>query len=527
MENPLLDKSAPKISSFHEELIQFLAGAAPLEQKLLSTFPKREFPLRMLRGLPRLYDKDDPRKVRLKEGFSHLPSLKKLAMQKFLLPLYGDIDIPRQVNITLLNYVRPGHYDDFALAKETMRLLKGDFPHLKIEWVAIVPRSLKIPHDSSISFFLEYDQEYPAILMPNEAIDLFSKSLLILEIPTVYPGGEELERLVSEKRGAIRKPRILKVGSYGCVESRDFNPESGNLSMGLHFLEQGIMIPEHATMCNMFDNKKFYFADLATKTGGAIYLHALLQKEIASPDDILVCTPDMQWLLAFIAEQNEKGKPFLEGSFGVKQIEIHDQGTVYTHQLQDAGKTLCIVYPGPLRDRDLSGLMSASENFVGLRSDALFSQAVAQKKVFFYDSARTSLLKDIVALAKNGIAEHKGACRMLRTMRQLPVHRTSLKQWVDELYFQERKPWPVLAKEIGLALQDRSIETGFKALFAIIERDYAFNRTLNLIVRREMAHFFLDGLEELEKHLLNALGEGHISANECWMSIKDKLSKKS
>lgn len=532
------------LQSFHEELIRFLAGSTPLEQKLLSAFPPSEFPLKMLRGLPRLYDKEDPRKVRFKEGFSHLPSLKKAVLEKFLLPLYEKKEIPERTQLVLINYILADGWGDFIAAKESVRILKSQFPQLVIDWIAIAPKWLNLPKDPNIRFFLEYETEFPASSFPEEAIELIRQSDLILSLPTLYPDEEGL-------KARVQKKQIFSIGQYGFAEAPGFQPESNNRAMGLHFLEKGIILPSpintpsfrdishpvllntlfHSSLPSLADiesylqSHHFYFAYLLTPEGGATYLHALLEMESASSFDIDICTPNLQWLLDWIDLQNKKGKACLEKSFGVGRIEIHDRGQIHAHQLQETGKTLRILFPGKIEDPDFQKLIALSENFVAVRGDQSFSQAIVQNRIFFYDGAphARSFIKDLVALAENRIPQYKSALQIFRAMRHLYASKKINRQWVDELFFTPAKPWQLLAREIAKSLQDPNTKEGFSTLSRLIQKEYSFHSTLCQIIQRMMTHALHPDIADFETQQIQAFCEGRISAKECLMAIFSKL----
>src|SRR3990167_4847459 len=129
-----------------------------------------------------------------------------------------------------------------------------------------------------------------------------SKRSAIVQLPTYYPHFDSMvDKLKGMDGGTM--PTIESVGEYGFLESNWFHPKSHNHSMGLHFLEKGVLVrkpleaswrdisnPDLLRMRN--PENLFYLAYLSTQIGGAIYLHALLKSLQQDDRSIDLCVPD-------------------------------------------------------------------------------------------------------------------------------------------------------------------------------------------------------------------------------------------
>lgn len=562
-------QKSTQFSFFHAELTAFInsqSGSRPIEGELLASFPPKEFPLKISRGLPRLYKSQDPTETRMKEGFSDLPSLRSACLERFLYPLYHDLLPPKITQITLLNYVIGDGWGDFIAAKEAIQILKNQFPHLIIHWIALAPKHLSLPKKPTEdeknvpTISIEYDEKKcPLSKIPENAFEMLRSSDLILSLPTLYPQMNELLHFLQTI--SIKKPfpEVLSIGQYGFLESPSFNPGSARFSMGLHFLEHGIFIssPVLSPNFNQVHNKqlldslfgtssptdqeiesyqtshRFYLAYLLTEKGGAIYLHALLQSESSFDEkNIDICTPDIGWLVRHIESQKKKGEFFLEKTFGLKKIEIHYQEQIHTQRLAEKGKTIRILCPGSLEDHDFRILLALSQDFVAVRGDQSISQAISANKIFFYDGAEHSrfFIKDLAALAENRISRYKGALLLFRLMKEAFLQsymKESDAKWVDELYFQESINWQEIAKAMGSALQDKTTKPGFTEFNEVVRQEYAFNSRLCQMVQRALVHHLSPEIALFEKEKKIAFEQGQISLKELLNLVKARLFLKS
>ena len=488
-----------------------------LEKRIFDSLNIKDFHLKFSRGLPRLYKKDAPTQSYVKTEFSHIPTLKKLELERFSLPLCEDIPIPPNTKICLFTYMLSDGWGDLIASQEMKRILKKRFPNLTIQTIVCIPTrfSLRQCNLDKDTIIIPYKNQCPLSIFPKKALKALQDSSLILSAPTFYPYTEDLKKKLQPKKKNEKAPRMLCIGQYGFLESEWFHPKSGNYSMGLHFLEKGILtrkyvgkadflsLENRSLLYSLFrtttpktihkekylSSNKLYLAYLVSPIGGAIYLHALLQSQIREDKTIDICTPDIRWLVEYIQMQKKGNRPLLEGNFHVREIEIHFQGKIHRHPIAKEGKKVRILCPKNLSDGDFRLLVHLSEEFIGIRGDQSFSEAVSVNRVFFYDGAPHAryFIKDLLALAENRLSDNKSAISLFRAMGKAFLYNTSDEpsEWVEETYFQEKEPWLEIAKEIATALETPATVEGFKKFNQIVTSEYSFNKTLCHLVQRE------------------------------------------
>ena len=495
-------------------------GPVHIEKTLMEAFPANDFielgltryyP-RVYRGLPRLYSRDQATHAHIKKNFTHLPSLKKQTLSKALFSLYGKL--PAKGKVTLFTWVINDGLGDFVAAVEVMRLLKGRLPDLDLHFVGLIQEkvlaNLNLPEQSIV---IPYERDCPFSLITSEAMETLRTSDLILQMPTYYPHTDELKLALGADG-----PKMECVGEYGFLESNWFHPKSGNYSMGLHFLEKGVLVrkPCHATWEDVKNERlqqwrrpenRFYLAYLASPTGGAIYLHSLLkslENDIAGID---ICVPDLGWFVQFSEKQNKAGRPLLEWDLGIQSIEVHFQDQFCSIEVAPQGKKLRLLCPGFITQSDFRALLALSGEWVAVRGNQSFSEAVSQGKSFFYDGREHAryFIKDLAALAENRIGDYHGTLNCVRGMAQgfvynLPVEEA---EWVEETFFQELEEWTSIALNMGLALQDPETIHGYKELNRIIAEEFSANQFLCHLVQRALFHRVHPDAERFESEQLS------------------------
>lgn len=488
----------------------FVDGSLHLEKTLLEAFPVKDFielgltrtyP-RVYRGLPRVYLKDQPSLSRIKPDFSSLASLKRQALSRTLFSLYSKM--PAVGKATLFTWVMNDGHGDFIAGAEVFRMLKARLPDLQLHFIALVPEEMQIPYMDNATF-IPYNIDCPASIIPEEALRILNNSDLILQLPTYYPETNAL-------KAASPKAKFEMVGEYGFIESNRFHPRSGNYSLGLHFLEKGILTRrpcvagwedvqnEYLKFYRRHENR-FYLAYLTSWVGGAIYLHSLLKSLENDPSDIDICTPDLGWFIAYYEKQ--QGKSLIAWDVGVSAIEVYFQEQKYTHAIQSSGKKLRLICPGPISQSDFRALLSLSGDWAAVRGNQSFSEAVSQGKGFFYDGRDHArcFIKDFAAIAENRIGNFRGTLECIRGMAQGFLYNVPVQDdlWVDETYFQELEDWTAIALRIGLALQDPETVSGFRALSKILADEFSAAPFLCQLVQRALCHRqhpYLEALEE-------------------------------
>lgn len=528
---------------FHE------TGPIHIERRLFEVFTPREYALKVYRGLPRVYQKDSPAQNHVKKDFSHLPILKKLAAERFVFPLYENQPLSPGAKVCLLTWVIGDGWGDWVGAKEALEILKDRFPEVSFDWVALVPKGLSLSAD------IAYEKDCPVSLFSIENLNRLRSSDLILSMPTFYPHTEELMKTLQNIPSSSPLPRLACIGQYGFLESSWFHPKSGARSMGLHFLEKGILIrksmnpnfalieseslnvalfgqskPSPLDIEKYLDTHRFYLAYLLSSTGGAVYLHALLKSLEKDDQPIDICTPNVGWLIQYVAQQKKEGRPSLEGNFGVKAIDVHYENKVYPTPISDRGKKVRILCPEKISDADFRLLVRMSGEFVGVRGDQSFSEVVSANKVFFYDGALHAryFIKDLLALAENRLSPHRSSLQVFRGMGRVFRHTLPVEdeEWVDETHFQEKQPWVAIAQSVGHALQDPEVVTGFKKFNRILGEEHSFNTFLCQLVQRELVHRSSESIGAFEEKQMNLFGTQQCTLVQLLQSLRGLLEKK-
>jgi hypothetical protein len=517
-------------------------GPVHIEKTLMESFPVSDFielgltryyP-RIYRGLPRLYNRDQATQAHIKKNFTHLPSLKKQALSRALFSLYGKM--PAKGKVTLFTWVINDGLGDFIAAVEVMRLLKGRLPELDLHFVGLVQEkalaNLNLPEQSVV---IPYERECPFSMITEEAMETLRSSDLILQIPTYYPHTDELEKAMG-----IDGPKIECVGEYGFLESNWFHPKSGHYSLGLHFLEKGVLTRKPCG-ANWEDVKneqlqrwrcpenRFYLAYLASPIGGAIYLHSLLKSLENDPVGIDLCVPDLGWFIQFSEKQNKAGRPILEWDLGVSSIEIHFQDQLYAIEVAPQGKKLRLLCPGLITQSDFRALLALSGDWVAIRGNQSFSEAISQGKAFFYDGREHAryFIKDLAALAENRIGAYHGTLSCVRGMAQGFVYNLPVEEadWVEETFFQDLEEWTSIALHMGLALQDPETIEGYKELNRILVEEFSANPFLCHLVQRGLCHRQQPDLERFESEQMALFTSQKISFSEWIRNLRMALSE--
>jgi hypothetical protein len=530
-------------------------GPLYLEKKLIDAFSfkeAREERMRIYRGLPRLYRQARPSESRLKQNFTHLPTLKRLAVEKAVFRLYSTQQAMGKVSI--FTWVMTDGWGDYMAGLDMIEILKHRLPELQLGWVVLFPKRLGSPPIPAgvKTNIIYYDEDLPSHLN-REALEMLRTSDLVIQAPTFYPSFDILKQMVEEISFSLPPPTWLSIGEYGFVESEWFHPLSGNRSMGLHFLEKGILIetpvptlerkfteianfdllnglfssatPSDAQVESYKKTHHFYLAYLTTQAGGVVYLHALAKAHELDPMGIDLCCPDIGWLIRHIELQTRGGLPLFEID-GVS-LELHHQGKITPLTKKTDGKRIRIFCPAALSAPDFQLLVHLSGEWVAVRGDQSFSEVVSMNKGFFYDGRHHAryFLKDLLALAENRIGMHTSTLEVLRGMGKAFLHNLPADQgeWVEETYFQTKEPLEEIATKMGLALRDPDCLVGFKKLNRILMEEHAFNDFLCHLVQRELCHRDHPEKRLLEEEILRPFIEGRRGFTETMAELRANL----
>ena len=503
---------------------------------LESDFPK------IYRGLPRLYHRDDPSRSIIKESFRNLKALKLQSIDRALCSLYNSVQIATPFRICIFSWVIADGLGDWIAALETAKLIASAFENASVHIVAISERELQIPEGIEV--------EITAHNLSVFQIKKLQDSDLILQIPTFYPNTAALlSHIAHLKRNQIVTPSIEHIGEYGYLESSWFHPKTYNRSMGLHALEKGVLFRE-CKPCRFQDvehpklrktlfqsqaptqsqieqyqcEHRLHLAYLFSAKGGAIFLHALLKKWEREERDIDILTPNIGWFVQWVQEQGEKS-PLL-APFAVKCIEVEFEDKMHLVNLEKTGKTLRIICLNKLSHNDMQRLMYLSDDWVGVRGDQSFSDAVSYGKPFFYDGRPHGLpfIKDLLALVTNRFQSNPAMQQIFLGMKDALLWNLPPQEgrWVDETHFQmsEKRDLYVIAEEMGSALQHPCVLASYKKLSSILFEEHNFNSFLLSFIRRKYLMFKNKISKESESELLHSYAAENISLSTLVRNIR-------
>jgi hypothetical protein len=521
-------------------------GPVHLEHKILEAFPEQELkllelpPLRMYRGLPRLYrNKSSPSLFsRIMPDFSHLPSLKRVALAKSLYSLYAHMPIPKDAKVVLLTDSDNG--SDYFLALEAISMLKRSFPFLDLQLVIF--KSSGHPLKCNANQFIWEGSE-------KQLQDLRGADLL-LQIPSELPMVEKLFNQIEAIDDPRPLPKFETLKRHGAVR---ICPSQTSHSTGLHFLEKGIFLRQAAgAVFSEFENEsmmhwlfgqiypgpqeiteyrrknRFFLSRATSQSGIFVYLHALCKSLEWDTKAIDLCTPNAESILDYFQSRIDQKMDLLEGSCKIARITLCIGSYTTTWELQETGKTLRILSPESLSHLDVQRLIAFSEDFTGISDEDSFSEAVSANKGFFFDPSNQNryLIKDLIALAENRIAPHRSTLGILRLyMKVFEHHLPSPEEgeWVDEIAIQceEKMPLAEIVEKIGLYLQDPDALAGFKKLNRLIAKENSCNDFFKQIVQRAVCHRRRPQIARLEEEAVSGFIVNQISLSHLVFKLKD------
>ena len=504
-------------------------GPIHLEQKILGAFPEKEMShlgfnsVKIYRGLPRFYRRSSPTFTKIKPHFAYLPSLKRTVAAKAVYSLYQFQQDVADARLTIFTWVMPDGLGDYFASVEVARLIKASFPSLNLNLFVI--SDIAVCDDLNVQRWVGSELQ----------LDLLRSSDLILEMPTVHPTSKLIQQEIKNLPSHSPLPIWETVGQYGFVDSDQFHPQSKAYCMGLHFLEQGILLRKSMVSISDLENKtlsewlfqkdlftqedlgvykkghRFFLAYLLSCPGTFVYLHAVLKSLEHDAKDIDICFPDAARLIQYI--EKRQNKP-IEKSWGLSRMIIQIDQHLAVWNFSNQGKTLRLLCPGLLSPLDFQRLLVMSEPFVACRGDQSFSDIISQNKGFFYDPRDHSryFVKDLIAIAENRIPQHRATLTILHLYNKLLEHNLPVMEgeWVDDIAIQRQEPMDLLmmAESMGQCLQDPDAFVGFKKLGRILAQEYSCNDFFIHMIQRTICHRRHPEIARLEEEELTRFTHG-------------------
>lgn len=492
LQTSVLTNLEETIRSYRDALHR--AGPA-VEQQWLRALRDEEATARALqlpwpkvyRGLPREYRRASPSESRIKAPFCDLRTLLRCSVEPAVWELYRYLPVAEGARVIVLVWVMPDGLGDWSAAVATAEILSS--ASFDVSLIALSARPLPPCRFPTQQFALESRIE--PLCLPPEVLELMRNADLVLQIPTLIPQTPQLYEQILNRASSRPSPLLREIGEYGFIESSWYHPRTGRPCMGLHALEQGILIRPSPPAKNENHQLRewgapganlFYFAYLATPQGGAIYLNSLLWSLAEDPRDIDLCCPDANWWIRWLVEQGEAGQPALLPHLNVRRIEWLSPDGRRELSVAQTGKTLRLLVPGPLTSEECRSLIEQSGDWVGVRGNQSFSEAVSAGKPFFYDgrSHNAPFLKDLCAVAQNRLS--------LRVPLYFLEPTPQEGEWVDQSFFQQPLSWQEHALALGAALRNDRLNNRLKKLTHILREEHRCNESILAWAIRLLAH---------------------------------------
>lgn len=523
----------------HQYLFSY-RGPIHLEQKILQAFNDKEMtglnlkPVRIYRGLPRQYCKNQMSFSKIKAHFSYLPDLLRKVASKPLFSLYSNTKVPMDAKIALICDVFSDGLGDYYASYETAKLIQNSFPGIDLRIFGISEK--KMTGDGKI-FASEW-------VNSDDQLQYLASCDLILQMPTRSIKIEEIRKNVQTQSHSSSQPIWETVGEYGFVDSDWFHPQTDAYCMGLHFLEVGILtrsdasqflakdlqnkdllewlfgisndapVLDESCIAKYRQNHRFFLGYLYSYAGTFVYLHALCKSLENDSKDIDVCIPDSAKLFAYFDQRLKEGKDILEKGYRIRSIEIHIDQHVAEWKMGEEGKVLRILCPGALQADDFRRLLALSEDFVAMRGNQSLSECISHNKSFLYDPRDHSryFVKDLIALAENCIPEYRTTLEVIRLFSKILEYNLPSEEgdWIDEIAIQRQEPMELItiAEKMGEVLKDPKTLLGFKKLNKTLIAEHSCNDFLKHLVQRTLYHRRHPEMVLLEKKAMDQFVKG-------------------
>lgn len=419
-------------------------------------------------------------------GFSSYRDTFFQILDKIMLLRYKNISIKTDKKLIFFTWVIPSGLGDLGMQIHVAETIAEMNKDLKIELVTLIdersplPDSLrsKLPHH-----IIMYKHPEPALLTPKVQ-KLLREAFCIIDIPTDYFDFPAVKALIEKNNTA--PPILSRIGQYGFLDTKSYNPTSQNRCMGLHPLEKGILsLP---LVSSQKRNPDQYFAYLITKEGITTYFLSVLIHRQKDQKDLKLIVPNLGKILPLLKEIDFK-------SYGIKEILIKDAPEKSSVKIQAKGKTLTIEHKKNINPKIIVDLMSTSNSFVGIRGDGSFTECITTDSIFFYDALDHALpfLMDLCEVAKKELFAY-----------------FSLGEYLPLLY--QKKLVPIKrARKIAELLDDPSFIQGMERLRSILHEKHCLNHNLMNLIKKNFALYKDPSLLQKEEKLFEKFIEKKIS----------------
>lgn len=410
-----------------------------------------------VRPFPRAFVNDEWGISSVTEPFQSLPQLKKMLIDDALLSLYCR---PRTApRVVLLTYVYWDGYGDFYGQKHLDYFLKE--AGISVTQATLI-RKNKITEKSG-DFFIPFEPNQEPYF-PQDLIQTMRKAHLILQFPTYYPFTQSLQKIVE------KGPLWEFIGESGFLNTVDYQPGTERRCLGLHALEKGVFIPSLPPSISPPSLKKpYFFAYTKTPEGFFDYLEALIMR---NQKKLTLVTFNLLHVLQALQKKPK----------GLRSVTIQTDEVFTTHQFSAKGTDIEILVQPKIPHEEFLSLLAHAEPFAACTGDHSFFEALALKKLPYYDP---------------------------------PPHK---KAFYDDLLFIAQKMFPsalpFLKDPRNLTPQ---VEKELKALYTYIcTKRRANEKILQIIHRSTFPHQLL----EYEQSILETFANGNLTPEEALERIQ-------
>lgn len=448
-----------------------------------------------------------------KESFSHLPSLKRLYIEKALCYLYSEISLKHSIKVSLFTWVIGDGLGDFSAQIETAKVLLNFSMQVSLMTLHPDRMSLSLPKLQSPHFLVPYQENsngtwdsIPEVKIPSEVIKTLKKAHVILQLPTYFPYTKKI--LDPILQNSKHRPSYELIGEGGWGDTPRFSPMSGARALGLRSWEKGLFFPKiSSNLLSLQENRlknvippsgKLCLGYIRNPEKCILLTKTLLIQMKDDSSDLTLCLFPIEPLIAAL--------PSLSSFFqkqGIREIRIYYEDHFSHSFIQKEGKILTLIQTKKLIRNDYQTLLIKSDCLVGCRGDGSLSETLSAQKLPFFDFPphKMPLLEGLSSLANYKLS---------------PLHETS--KYIQEFLVQNPNPYT-----LGTLAKNPRTRLGFLELYPFLEENYSVEAFIKNLTLRAACHHFHPEIALLEKQILDPFLLGEKKAFQALQELKNLL----
>ncbi len=379
---------------------------------------------------------------------------------------YKDTFITTEKKLIFFTWVIPSGLGDLAMQIHISSMIHEKNKDLKIELISLVEEKTPLPkglHSFLPHHILRYSHPHPPVFPPS-ILTLLKEAFSIIEIPTAYFDFIHFKEMITKDNP--HPPVISRIGQYGFIDTPEYNPATKQRSMGLYFLEKGIITLEKIP--SKVRDKNTYFAYLITENGIITYFLSILLSRLNDVEPLTIKTPSLGKILPVLQKIDF-------GAYNVSSLTIEDTDHKTVLSFNTKGKKIHIIQLCGLTPREIQHLMATSHPFVGVRGDGSFTEALSTDALFFYDGLDHALpfLTDLSLIALKELFPYFSLC-----------------DYLDQLKNTKNPPLQ-RAQKIAQCLDCPLLSKGMEKLQHLLYSNYSFNEGLNHLIKKNFSFYTL------------------------------------